>query len=87
MQRLRRVELPEIDGVIGDQDQVIVACAVRDVPTLPARAADMGDTPGFMAALPGDGDQVDTEAFVDQEPLDTAMVSNRERPRGGSSRP
>ena len=81
MQRLRRIELPEIARVVGDEDQIVVAGVARDIPVLPARAADMRDVPGFMAALPGDGDQVDAEAFVDQEPHDTAMVSSRRRPR------
>ena len=40
----------------------------------------MRDVPGFMAALPGDCDQVDAEAFVDQKPHDTAMASSRRRP-------
>jgi hypothetical protein len=41
----------------------------------------MRDVLSFMAALPGDGDQVDAEAFVDQKPHDTAIVSRRRRPR------
>jgi hypothetical protein len=41
----------------------------------------MRDVPGFMAALPGDGHQVDAEAFVDQKPHDTAMASSRRRLR------
>jgi hypothetical protein len=36
---------------------------------------------GVMARMPGDGDQVDAEAFVDQKPHDTAMVSRRRRVR------
>jgi hypothetical protein len=36
---------------------------------------------GFMARLPGGGDQVDAEAFVDQKPHDSAMVSIRRRAR------
>ena len=81
MQRLRRIELPEIARVVGDEDEIAVAGVARDIPVLPARAADMRDMLGFMAALPGDGDQVDAEAFVDQKPHDTAMVSSRRRPR------
>jgi hypothetical protein len=34
---------------------------------------------GIMARLPGNGNQVDAEAFVDQKPHDTAMVSTRRR--------
>jgi hypothetical protein len=41
----------------------------------------MRNVPGFMAGFPGDGDQVDAEAFVDQKPHDTAMVSSRRRRR------
>jgi len=37
--------------------------------------------PGFMAGFPGDGDQVDAEALVDQKPHDTAMASSLRRPR------
>ena len=36
---------------------------------------------GFMAGLPGYGNQVDAEAFIDQEPHDAAMVSRFRRPR------
>jgi hypothetical protein len=41
----------------------------------------MRDVPGFMAGFPGDGDQVDGEAFVDQKPHGTVMASSRRRPR------
>jgi hypothetical protein len=68
MQRLRCVELPKIAGVVGDEDKITVAGVARDMLR-------------FMAGLPGDGDQVDAEAFVDQKPHDTAMVSSRRRPR------
>ena len=81
MQRLGRVELPEIAGVVGDEDQVVVARVARDIPVLPAGAADMRDMPGFMAALPGGGDQLGAEAFVDQKLYGTAMVSSRRRAR------
>lgn len=80
MQRLRRIELPEIARLVGDEDEIARAGVARDIPVLPARAADMRDVAGFMAGLPGDGDQVDAEAFVDQKPHDTAMASRR-RPR------
>ena len=81
MQRLRRIELPEVAGVVGDEDKIALAGVAHDIPVLPAGAADMRDVAGFMAALPGDGDQVHAEAFVDQEPHDTAMASSRRRPR------
>jgi hypothetical protein len=41
----------------------------------------MRDVAGFMAGSPGDGDEVDGEAFVDQKPHDTAMVLSFRRPR------
>jgi hypothetical protein len=41
----------------------------------------MRNVPGFMAGIPGDGDQVDAEAFIDQKSHDTAMVSSLRRPR------
>jgi hypothetical protein len=81
MQRLRRIELPEIARVVGDKDKIIVAGVAHDIPVLPARAANMRDMPCFMAALLGDGDQADAEALVDQKPHDTAIVSSRLRPR------
>ena len=59
MQRLGRIELSEVAGVVGDEDQVVVACVARDIPVLPAGPADMRDMPGFMAALPGGCYQVD----------------------------
>jgi hypothetical protein len=81
MQRLRRIELPEIARVVGDEDEITLACLAHDIPVLPTGAADMRDVLGFMAAFPGDSDQVDTEALVDQEPHDTAMASSFRRPR------
>ena len=50
-------------------------------PVFPAGLADMGDMLSVMARLPGDGDQVDAEAFVDQKPRETAMASIRRRDR------
>jgi hypothetical protein len=79
MQRLRRVETPEIAGVIGDEDKVSVACIAHNVPVFPSGLADMCYVLGVMARLPGDGNQVGAETFVDQEPHDTAMVSTRRR--------
>jgi len=81
VQRLRQVKLPEIARVVGDEDKISVAGIAHDIPILPAGAADMRDVLGFMAGFPGDGDQVNAEAFVDQKPHDTAMVSSRRRPR------
>jgi hypothetical protein len=54
--RLRRIELPEIARVVGDEDEVAVARIAHDIPVLPAGAADMRDVLGFMAAFPGNGD-------------------------------
>ena len=81
MQGLRRVELPEIARVAGDEDEIVVAGVACDLPVLPARSADMRNVLCFMAALLGDGDQADAEAFVDQKPHDTAIVPSRRRPR------
>jgi hypothetical protein len=74
MERLRGIELPEIAGVVGDEDKIAVAGVAHDIPVLPARSADMRDVLSFMAGFPGDGDQVDAEAFVNQNPHDTAMA-------------
>ena len=81
MQRLRSIELPEIAGVVGDKGEIAVGGVARDIPVLPAGPADMGDVLRFMAGLPGDGDQVEAEAFVDQKSHDTAMASSFRRPR------
>ena len=79
MQRLRRIELPEITGVVGDEDEIAIVGVAHDIPVFPAGAANMRDVLRFMAGFPGDGDQVDAEAFVDQKPHNTAMVSSRRR--------
>jgi hypothetical protein len=81
MQRLRRLETLEIARVVGDEDKIAVAGVAHDVPVFPAGLADVCDVLGVMAGLPGDGNQVDGEAFVDQKPHDTAMVSSLRRPR------
>ena len=81
MQRLRRIETPEVAGVVGDEDKVAVAGVTDHVPVFPAGLADMRDVLSVMARLPGDGNQVDSETFVDQKPHDTAMVSSLRRVR------
>jgi len=81
MQGLRRIELPEIAGVVGNEDEIALSGIADDVPVFPAGPADTGDVLGFMAGYPGDSDQVDAEAFVDQKPHDTAMVSSFRRLR------
>jgi hypothetical protein len=81
MQRLRRVELSEVARVVCDENKIAVARVTEDIPVFPAGAADVRDVLGFMAAFPGDGDQVDGKAFVDQKPGDTAMVSTFGPPR------
>jgi hypothetical protein len=81
MQRLRRIKLPEIARVVGDEDEIALAGIADDAPIFPAGPADMDDVLGHMAGFPGDSDQVDAEAFVDQKPHDTAMVSSLPRPR------
>ena len=81
MQGLRRIELPEIAGVVGNEDVIALSGIADDVPVFPAGPADTGDVLGFMAGYPGDSDQVDAEAFVDQKPHDTAMVSSFRRLR------
>ena len=79
MQRLGRIEAPEIARIIGDEDEITITGVARDVPIFPAGLADMGDVLGVMACLPGNGNQVDAETFVDQKPHDTATVSSLRR--------
>jgi hypothetical protein len=81
MERLHRVELAKIAGVVGDEDEIAVTGVPRDIPVLPAGVADMRDMLGLVASFPGDSNQVDAEAFVDQKPHDTAMSSSFRRPR------
>ena len=81
MQGLRRIELPEIAGVVGNEDEIALSGIADDIPVFPAGPADTGDVSGFMAGYRGDSDQVDAEAFVDQKPHDTAMVSSFRRLR------
>ena len=79
MQRLGRIEAPEIARIVGDEDKIAIAGVARDVPVFPAGLADMRDVLGVMAGLPGNGNQVDAETFVDQKPHDTATVSSLRR--------
>ena len=81
MQGLGRIELPEVARVVGNEDEIALSGIADDVPVFPAGPADTGDVLGFMAGYPGDSDQVDAEAFVDQKPHDTAMVSSFRRLR------
>jgi hypothetical protein len=81
MQRLRRVKLLEIARVVGNENKIAVA---RVAPTFqsfqPARPT-CATCWASWPDSPGSGDQVDAEAFVDQKPHDTAMVSSFRRPR------
>jgi len=81
MQRLDGIEASEIARVIGDEDKITVSSVAHDIPVFPSCPADMGEVLSVMPRLPGDGNQVDAEAFVDQKPHDTAMVSTRRRAR------
>jgi hypothetical protein len=81
MQRLRGVETAKVARVVGDEDKIAVSSVTHDIPVFPSCPADIGDMLGVMARLPGDGNQVDAEAFIDQKPHDTAMVSTRRRAR------
>jgi hypothetical protein len=65
--------------ILGDKNKITVAGVACDVPVFPAGLAGMGDMLGIMAGLPGDGNQVDAEAFVDQKPHDTVTVSSLRR--------
>jgi hypothetical protein len=75
MQQLCRIELPEIARVVGDEDKIAHAGVADDVPVFPAGAGHMREVLGFIAGLPGDSDQVDADALVDQKPHDIAMAS------------
>jgi hypothetical protein len=79
VQRLRCIETAEVARVVGDKNKVAVTCVAHDIPVFPPGLADMRDMLGVMASLPGDGNQVDAETFVDQKPHDTAMVPSLRR--------
>jgi hypothetical protein len=81
VQLLCLIETAEIAGVVGDEDKITVTRIAGDVPVLPTGLADMCHVLGVMAHLPGDSDQVDAEAFVDQKPHDAAMMSSLRRDR------
>ena len=51
MQRPRRVELPEIARVVGDEDEIVVAGVARDIPVLPARWANMRNVSCFNGRI------------------------------------
>jgi hypothetical protein len=59
VQRLRRIETPEVARVVRDDDKIAVAGVTHDVPVFPPGLADMRDVLGVMACLPGDRDQVE----------------------------
>ena len=52
MERLHGIELPEITGVVGDEDKIAVTGVAHDVPVLPAGAADMRDVLRFIGRIP-----------------------------------
>jgi hypothetical protein len=66
---------------LGDKTGMSCATPARAISSFPAGPANTGDVLGFMAALPGDSDQVDAQAFIDQKPHQTAMASSFRRPR------
>jgi hypothetical protein len=57
MQWLRRIELPEIARVVGDENEIVFARITHDLPVLPTGPADMRDVLGFMTGFIGDGDR------------------------------
>jgi hypothetical protein len=81
MQRLRGVEAPKVARVVGDENEVAVARVAHDVPIFPASPADVRDVVRLMAGLSGNGNQINAEAFVDQKPHGSAIVSIRRRRR------
>jgi hypothetical protein len=72
---------PEIARAVGDEDEIAIASVARDIPVPPARAAKYAQGAVLLAALRGDGDQADADAFVNQKAYDTAIASSRRRPR------
>ena len=81
MQWLGRIETPEIARIVRNEDKIARTGVAHDIPVLPPCSSDMGDVLGVMTCLPGNGNQVDGETFVDQKPHDTVMVSMRRRAR------
>ena len=69
-------------SIVGDQNEIAVARVSRDIPVLPAGFADAGNVMSFMSRLPGDGNQVDGEAFIDQKSHDIAASLRRDRCTG-----
>jgi hypothetical protein len=88
MQRLPRIEAPEVACVVGDERKIVGARIAQDIPIFRARPADMRDMVSFMAGLRGDGNQVDAEAFIDQKSRGSVIVASgrRERWTAGWSR-
>jgi hypothetical protein len=79
MQRLRRIKTPKVARVVGDENKVAGARVAHHVPVFPASPADVRDVVRLVAGLSGNGNQINAEAFVDQKPHGSAMLSTRRR--------
>jgi hypothetical protein len=55
MQWLGRIELTKIRGVVRDQNEILLACVLDDVPILPPCPAHMSNMMRFVARFAGDG--------------------------------
>jgi hypothetical protein len=67
MQRLGRIELAKICGIVRDQNKIVLACVVRDVPILPPCSAHMSNVVRFVARCGGDSHQLNAQTLIDQE--------------------
>ena len=79
MQWGRRIELPKIAGVVGDQHEVAVCRSAHDIPVFPAGLADPGDVLSFVPGFACDRDQIDAEALIDQKPHPASIAASFRR--------
>jgi hypothetical protein len=79
MQLLLRIKTSKVARVVGDQSEVAVAGVAHNVPVFPTSPADVRDVVGLMAGLSGHSNQMNAEAFVDEKPHGSVMVSNPRR--------
>jgi len=67
VKQMARIEPPEIAGIVRDHHKVSVNGMTHDVPVRPSSFADAGDMLSFVTGMAGDGNQIDTQALINQK--------------------
>jgi hypothetical protein len=83
VKRQRRVESPEISGVVRDQHKIAGIGIAQDVPVLPSGLAGACDMLSLVSGFGSDCGQIDAQALIDQT---SCRIDPCQLPAGGVCR-